>query len=250
MAFVALLIVVLAVVITMARVINQFQEGVIFRFGRVAKNLKPGLNFILPFGIDRLVAVDLRTFTIDVPRQEIITKDNVPVMVDAVIYFNVFDPVLSVTKVADHVQSTTLLGQTTLRAILGQHELDDMLTKRADLNQVLQKQLDEATDQWGIKVSMVEIKSVELPDTMKRAMAKQAEAERERRAKVIAAEGELQASQKLTEAATVMAAEPVAVELRRLQVLTEIATEKNSTIIFPVPMELIRLWDSMTKKSA
>ncbi len=250
MAFVALLIVVLAVVITMARVINQFQEGVIFRFGRVAKNLKPGLNFIIPFGIDRLVAVDLRTFTIDVPRQEIITKDNVPVMVDAVIYFNVFDPVLSVTKVADHVQSTTLLGQTTLRAVLGQHELDDMLTKRADLNQVLQKQLDEATDQWGIKVSMVEIKSVELPDTMKRAMAKQAEAERERRAKVIAAEGELQASQKLTEAATVMAAEPVAVELRRLQVLTEIATEKNSTIIFPVPMELIRLWDSMTKKSA
>lgn len=247
MAFVALLIVVLAVVITMARVINQFQEGVIFRFGRVAKNLKPGLNFIIPFGIDRLVAVDLRTFTIDVPRQEIITKDNVPVMVDAVIYFNVFDPVLSVTKVADHVQSTTLLGQTTLRAVLGQHELDDMLTKRADLNQVLQKQLDEATDQWGIKVSMVEIKSVELPDTMKRAMAKQAEAERERRAKVIAAEGELQASEKLSMAAAVIAQQPIAIQLRYLQILPEIAAENNSTIIFPVPMELTRFLEKLGK---
>ncbi|HEY3316718.1 MAG TPA: slipin family protein [Bacillota bacterium] len=248
MAYLAIPIVVIAIIVSMARIINQFQEGVIFRFGRVAKSLKPGLNFIVPFGIDRLVAVDMRTFTIDVPRQEIITKDNVPVMVDAVIYFNVFDPVLSVTKVANHVQSTTLLGQTTLRAVLGQHELDDMLTKRADLNNILQDQLDKATDQWGIKVSMVEVKSVELPDTMKRAMAKQAEAERERRAKVIAAEGELQASQKLTEAASVLATVPVAVELRRLQVLTEIATEKNSTIVFPVPMELVRLWDSMTKK--
>ncbi len=244
---VPLLIVIIAIVATGIRIINQYEEGVIFRLGRVAKSLKPGLNVIVPFGIDRLVKVDLRTVTIDVPRQEVITRDNVPVMVDAVIYFNVFDPVLATTKVFNFMQSTTLLGQTTLRAILGQHELDEMLTRRSELNTLLREQLDRETDGWGIKVTMVEVKNVELPDTMKRAMAKQAEAERERRAKVIAAEGELQASEKLSMAAAVIAQQPIAIQLRYLQILPEIAAENNSTIIFPVPMELTRFLEKLGK---
>ncbi|MHB0885890.1 MAG: slipin family protein [Bacillota bacterium] len=244
---VPLIIIVIAIVATGVRIINQYEEGVIFRLGRVAKSLKPGLNLIIPLGIDRLVKVDLRTVTIDVPRQEIITRDNVPVMVDAVIYFNVFDPILATTKVLNYIQSTTLLGQTTLRAILGQHELDEMLTRRSELNTLLREQLDRETDSWGIKVTMVEVKNVELPDTMKRAMAKQAEAERERRAKVIAAEGELQASEKLSMAAAVIAQQPIAIQLRYLQILPEIAAENNSTIIFPVPMELTRFLDKLGK---
>lgn len=224
----------------MPRIIPEYQRGVLFRFGRLSGVLRPGLNVIFPFGIDKLWMVDLRTFTIDVPRQEIITRDNVPVMVDAVVYFNVYDPTLAVTKVANYVQSTTLLGQTVLRSVLGQHELDDMLAKRGELNEVLRSLLDQATDPWGVKVSAVEIKAVELPESMKRAMAKQAEAERERRAKVISADGEFQASEKLREAALVIASEPTALQLRYLQTLTEIAVEKNSTILFPLPMEILR----------
>lgn len=224
----------------MVTIITEYQRGVLFRFGRLVGIISPGFNVIFPFGIDKVWKVDLRTFTIDVAKQEIITKDNVPVMVDAVVYFNVFDPILAITKVANYTQSTTLLGQTILRSVLGQHELDDMLSKRSELDDLLRKLLDEATDPWGIKVTAVEIKSVELPDTMKRAMAKQAEAERERRAKVIAADGEFQASQKLLEAATVISKDPSALQLRYLQTLSEISVEKNSTILFPLPMELLK----------
>lgn len=223
----------------MVRIITEYQRGILFRFGKLTGQLNPGLNVIFPFGIDRVVKIDLRTFTIDVSKQEVITKDNIPVMVDAVVYFNVFDPTLSVIKVANYTQSTTLLGQTILRSILGQHDLDEILSKRAELNEMLRLELDEATDPWGIKVTAVEIKSIEIPDSMKRAMAKQAEAERERRAKVIAAEGEFQASQRLSEAARILAVEPAALQLRYMQTLTEIAVEKNSTIVFPLPVDLI-----------
>ncbi|MCL6613438.1 MAG: slipin family protein [Firmicutes bacterium] len=227
---------------SMLRIITEYERGVLFRFGRQKAVLEPGLNLTFPLGIDVVRRIDLRTFTIDVPKQEVITKDNVPVLVDAVVYFNVFDPVLAVVKVADYVKSTSLLGQTILRSVLGQHDLDEMLSKRSELNSVLQKLLDEATDAWGIKVTAVEIKAIELPDTMKRAMAKQAEAERERRAKVIAADGEFQASEKLTAAARVIAEQPAAVQLRYLQTLSEIAVEKNSTIIFPLPIEMLKFF--------
>ncbi|MBE3584210.1 MAG: slipin family protein [Limnochordaceae bacterium] len=230
---------------SMVRIIPEYQRGVLFRFGRQVGLLGPGLNVVFPFGIDQVRRVDLRTFTIDVPRQEIITRDNVPVQVDAVVYFNVSNPVWAVIRVADYTTSTTLLGQTILRSVLGQHDLDDMLAKRAELNSILQRLLDEATDPWGIKVTAVEIKAMELPESMKRAMAKQAEAERERRAKVIAAEGELQASEKLAAAAKVIASEPATIQLRYLQTLTEIAAEHNSTILFPMPMELLRAFGKL-----
>ncbi len=236
----ALLLIPLIFLPSMLRIITEYERGVLFRFGRQKAVLGPGLNLIFPMGIDLVRRIDLRTFTIDVPKQEIITKDNVPVLVDAVVYFNVFDPSLAVIKVADYVKSTSLLGQTILRSVLGQHELDEMLSKRTELNSILQKLLDEATDPWGVKVTAVEIKAVELPETMKRAMAKQAEAERERRAKVITADGEYQASEKLTAAAKVIAEQPAALQLRYLQTLSEIAIEKNSTILFPLPMELLK----------
>jgi len=244
-AFVVYILIPLIFLPSMVRIVTEYQRGVLFRFGRQVGVLKPGLNVIFPFGIDQVRKIDLRTFTIDVPKQEIITRDNVPVMVDAVVYFNVFDPVLAVVKVADFVKSTTLLGQTILRSVLGQHELDEMLSKRSELNATLQRLLDEATDPWGVKVTAVEIKAVELPETMKRAMAKQAEAERERRAKVIAADGEYQASEKLAAAARVIATEPSALQLRYLQTLSEIAVERNSTVIFPLPMEVLRLFERL-----
>ncbi|HBE46497.1 MAG TPA: membrane protease subunit, stomatin/prohibitin, partial [Spirochaetaceae bacterium] len=215
---------------------------------RMQKVIQPGFNLVLPFGIDILRKVDMRTFTIDVSKQEVITRDNVPVIVDAVVYFNVFDPVLAVVKVADYTKSTSLLAQTILRSVLGQHELDEMLSKRAELGQILQRLLDDATDPWGIKVTAVEIKAVELAETMKRAMARQAEAERERRAKVIAAEGELQASEKLAQAADVLAQSPASLQLRYLQTLTEIAVEKNSTIIFPLPMDFLKALTKLAGK--
>ncbi len=220
------------------RIIREYTRGVAFRLGKLRGVLEPGLVVIAPFGIDEVRIVDIRTFTIDVPKQEVITKDNVPVVVDAVVYFNVFDPQLAVTQVADYVGTTSLLGQTTLRSILGQHELDELLSKRSELNEILKTLLDEATDRWGIRISMVEMKSIELPDSMKRAMARQAEAERDRRAQIIAAEGELQASEKLAQAATVMAKAPVSVQLRFLHTLSEIASEQNSTIVFPIPIPL------------
>ncbi|HHY11253.1 MAG TPA: slipin family protein [Firmicutes bacterium] len=236
-------LILIVILLTSYRIVREYARGVAFRLGRIRSLLEPGLTVIMPFGIDQIRIVDIRTFTIDVPKQEVITKDNVPVIVDAVVYFNVFDPILAVTKVADYVESTSLLGQTTLRSILGQHELDDLLSKRDELNQVLREILDLATDPWGIKVTMVEVKSIELPDAMKRAMARQAEAERERRAKIIASEGELQASQKLAEAAGVMSTQPISVQLRFLQTLSEIATEQNSTIVFPIPIELLPMLD-------
>lgn len=241
-------IVPLVVLIPMMRIVNEYQRGILLRLGRMLDVLGPGFNLILPFGLDVLRKVDMRTFTIDVPKQEIITKDNVPVVVDAVVYFNVFDPTLAIVKVADYTKSTSLLAQTILRSVLGQHELDEMLSKRAELGVVLRQLLDEATDPWGIKVTAVEIKAVELAETMKRAMARQAEAERERRAKVIAAEGEMQASEKLAQAATVMASAPTSIQLRYLQTLSEIAVEKNSTIVFPLPMELLKHFTTTPKE--
>ncbi|MGE5530429.1 MAG: slipin family protein [Patescibacteria group bacterium] len=232
----------------MVRIITEYERGVLFRFGRQKALLGPGLNLIFPMGIDAVRRIDLRTFTIDVPKQEVITKDNVPVLVDAVVYFNVFDPILAVVKVADYVKSTSLLGQTILRSVLGQHDLDEMLSKRGELNDVLKDLLDVATDPWGIKVTAVEIKAVELPESMKRAMARQAEAERERRAKVIAADGEFQASEKLTEAARVIGEHPAAIQLRYLQTLSEIAIEKNSTVLFPLPIEVLKFFERMSEK--
>lgn len=240
LAAILLFIVPFFVMIPMMRIINEYQRGVLFRLGRMMQVVGPGFNLILPFGLDVMRKVDMRTFTIDVAKQEVITRDNVPVVVDAVVYFNVFEPTLAVNKVADYTKSTSLLAQTILRSVLGQHELDEMLGKRAELGQVLKQLLDVATDPWGIKVTAVEIKAVELAESMKRAIARQAEAERERRAKVIAAEGELQASEKLTQAATVMAGAPSSLQLRYLQTLSEIAVEKNSTIIFPLPIEMLK----------
>ena len=244
----AMLVLPVVILAPMARVITEYERGVLFRLGRQKLILGPGFNFIFPLGIDKVRKIDMRTFTIDVPKQEVITKDNVPMLVDAVVYFNVFDPSLAVTKVANFVQSTSLLGQTILRSVLGQHELDEILSKRTELNEMLRSQLDAPTDPWGIKVTAVEMKAVELPESMKRAMAKQAEAERERRAKVIAADGEFQASEKLAQAAGVIAQQPSALQLRYLQTLSEISIEKNSTLLFPMPLEILRYFEAMTKE--
>jgi regulator of protease activity HflC (stomatin/prohibitin superfamily) len=244
----ALLVVPIVILAPMLRIVTEYERGVLFRLGRQKIILGPGLNLIFPLGIDLVRKIDLRTFTIDVPQQEVITKDNVPAQVDAVVYFNVFDPALAVVKVASYVNSTSLLAQTILRSVLGEHDLDEMLSKREELNHILRKLLDEATDPWGIKVTAVEIKAVELPESMKRAMARQAEAERERRAKVIAADGEYQASEKLTAAAKIIGEHPAAIQLRYLQTLAEIAVEKNSTVLFPLPMELLRFFDSAAKE--
>ena len=243
-------LILIVIMLTSYRVIREYTRGVAFRLGKLKGVLEAGITVIAPFGIDQIKIVDIRTFTIDVPKQEVITKDNVPVVVDAVVYFNVFDSILAVTQVADYVETTSLLGQTTLRSILGQHELDELLSKRSELNEILRRLLDEATDPWGIRISMVEMKSIELPDSMKRAMARQAEAERDRRAQVIAAEGELQASEKLAEAARIMAQAPVSVQLRFLHTLSEIASEQNSTIVFPIPlpMDIIGMVGGLTKK--
>lgn len=243
-------LILIVIMLTSYRVIREYTRGVAFRLGKLKGVLEAGITVIAPFGIDQIKIVDIRTFTIDVPKQEVITKDNVPVVVDAVVYFNVFDSILAVTQVADYVKTTSLLGQTTLRSILGQHELDELLSKRSELNEILRRLLDEATDPWGIRISMVEMKSIELPDSMKRAMARQAEAERDRRAQVIAAEGEFQASEKLAEAARIMAQAPVSVQLRFLHTLSEIASEQNSTIVFPIPlpMDIIGMVGGLTKK--
>jgi regulator of protease activity HflC (stomatin/prohibitin superfamily) len=230
---------VLILILMAVKVVTEYERGVIFRLGRLVGAKGPGLFFIIPF-IDRMVKVDLRVVTMDVPSQEVITRDNVTVRVNAVVYFRVVDPEASVVKVLDHIRATSQISQTTLRNVLGQSELDELLTKREKLNLMLQKIIDEHTDPWGVKVSVVEIKEVELAEEMKRSMAAQAEAERERRAKIIHAEGELQASEKLAQAAAIIGREPAAIQLRFLSTLTEIASEKNSTIIFPIPMEFLR----------
>ncbi len=227
------------------KIIPEYERGVLFRLGRLVGAKGPGLFFIIPF-VDRLVKVDLRVVTMDVPSQECITKDNVTVRVNAVAYFRVVDPEASVVKVLDHIRATSQISQTTVRNVLGQSELDELLTQREKLNQALTKIIDEHTDPWGVKVSTVEIKEVELADEMKRMMAAQAEAERERRAKIIHADGEFQAAERLAEAGAIMAREPVTLQLRYLQTLTEIATERNSTLIFPLPIDLISMF--MKKK--
>jgi regulator of protease activity HflC (stomatin/prohibitin superfamily) len=239
---IGVIVVVVIILLAMAiKVVKEWERGVILRLGRLVGAKGPGLFFIIPF-FDRMIKVDLRVVTLDVPRQDVITRDNVTVGVDAVVYFRVVDPEAAVIKVLDHIRATSLISQTTLRNVLGQSELDELLTQREKLNQALQKIIDEQTDPWGIKVSIVEIKSVELPETMRRSMAAQAEAERERRAKIIHAEGELQASEKLAQAGAVIAREPTTLQLRYLQTLTEISSERNSTVIFPIPIDLIKMF--------
>ncbi len=223
------------------RVVAEYERGVIFRLGRLVGAKGPGLFILLPF-VDRMVKVDLRTVTLDVPSQEAISRDNVTVKVNAVVYFRVVEPIGAVIRILDYVRATLQVSQTTLRSVLGQSELDELLGQREQINLRLQKIIDEQTEPWGVKVSMVEVKDVELPGAMQRAMARQAEAERERRAKVIAADGEYQASERLKEAAVVMAQEPITVQLRYLQTLTEVAAENNSTIVFPVPIDLIEMF--------
>jgi regulator of protease activity HflC (stomatin/prohibitin superfamily) len=246
-------IVVLALVIAISsiRIINEYERGVVFRLGRLIPLKRAGLNFIIPFGIDRLVKMDLRTITLEVPPQEIITNDNVTAKVNAVIYFQVIDAQKAVTQVLNYINATSQIAQTTLRAALGQATLDELLANRDKINQNLQKIIDEQTEPWGIKVAVVEIKDVELPSTMQRAMAKQAEAEREKRAKIINAEGEFQASQTLANAAQIISSQPGALQLRFLQTLVEIGYEKNTTIVFPIPIDLIRpILDAMPKPPA
>lgn len=221
------------------RVVQEYERGVVFRLGRLVGAKGPGLFFIIPF-IDRMVKVDLRVVTLDVPSQECITRDNVTVKVNAVAYFRVIEPTKAIVQVEDYKRATWQIAQTTLRNVIGQSELDELLAHRERINTKLQQIIDEQTEPWGIKVSIVEIKDVELPATMQRAMARQAEAEREKRAKIIHAEGEYQAAQTLAQAAETIARVPAAIQLRYLQTLTEIATEKNSTIIFPVPVEFLR----------
>ncbi|WP_198419759.1 slipin family protein [Geomonas edaphica] len=223
------------------RILPEYERGVLFRLGRVKKVRGPGLVLIIP-GIDRLVRVSLRIVAMDVPSQDVITHDNVTVKVSAVIYFRVVDAVRAVVEMENYLYATSQLAQTTLRSVLGQVDLDELLANRDKINKELQEILDRQTEPWGVKVSTVEVKNIDLPQEMQRAIARQAEAERERRAKVIHAEGELQASEKLALAAQVMGAEPMSLQLRYLQTLTEIAAEKNSTTIFPVPIDLIKMF--------
>src|SRR5881227_4117999 len=237
---VVILVVALIAVFSSLRIAAEYERGVVFRLGRLIALKGPGLFFIIPFGVDRLVKIDLRTITLEVPPQEIITNDNVTAKVNAVIYFQVVDARRAVTQVLNYINATSQIAQTTLRAALGQATLDELLANRDKINQNLQKIIDEQTEPWGIKVAVVEIKDVELPSTMQRAMAKQAEAEREKRAKIINAEGEFQASQTLANAAQVISSQQGALQLRFLQTMVEIGSEKNTTIILPLPIELIR----------
>ena len=221
------------------RVVREYERGVVFRLGRLLRAKGPGIFLLIPF-IDNMVKVELRTVTMDVPPQDIITRDNVPVKVNAVVYFRVINPEDAVVKIENYVQATSQIAQTTLRNILGKSELDELLSERDKISIELQRVIDEQTDPWGIKVSVVEVKDVELPSSMQRAMARQAEAERERRAKIIHAEGEFQASKQLAEAANVLSKNPASIQLRYLQTLNDIATEKNSTIVFPLPIDLMK----------
>ncbi|MBC7105250.1 MAG: slipin family protein [Firmicutes bacterium] len=233
-----LLLIVIVLVASSVRIVQEYERGVIFRLGRFVGVRGPGLFLLIPF-IERMQKVDLRVVTMDVPAQEAITRDNVTVKVNAVVYFRVVNPGDAVIKVLDHIKATSQLSQTTLRSVLGQSELDELLAHREQLNQRLQRIIDEGTEPWGVKVSLVEIRDVELPQSMQRAMAAQAEAERERRAKIIHADGEYQAAEKLAEAARIIAAEPAALQLRYLQTLREMATDKANTIIFPLPLDLV-----------
>ena len=236
------LLVILAVILLpqAIRILREYERGVIFRLGKLHKRgaKGPGLIFLIPI-VDRMVRMDLRVVTIDIAEQEIMTRDNVPATVDAVLYFRVIDPVAAVVKVENFLKATSLIAQTTLRSVLGQAPLDDLLSQRESINQKLQEIIDRQTEPWGIKVTAVEVKDVALPDTMKRAMAKQAEAERERRAKIVNAEGEYQAAEKMVQAAAMISKEPIALQLRYLQTMREIASEHNTTTFLPVPIDLL-----------
>jgi len=221
------------------RIMNEYERAVVFRLGRIIDMKGPGLIILIPV-IDKMVKVDMRIITMDVPAQDVITRDNVSIKVNAVVYFRVMDANSAVTEVENFLYATSQLAQTTLRSVCGQVELDEILSEREKINLHLQEILDRSTDPWGIKVTLVEVKHIDLPEEMKRAMAKQAEAERERRAKVIAAEGEFQAAEKLMEAASVMAREPITLQLRYLQTLNQIASENNSTTVFPIPIDMFR----------
>lgn len=222
---------------SMIRILREYERGVIFRLGKLLRAKGPGLILLIPV-VDRMVKIDLRVVTIDVAKQEMMTRDNVPVTVDAVVYFRVVDPEAAVVKVENYLKATSLLAQTTLRSVVGQAELDELLAHREHINRTLQEILDRQTDPWGIKVTAVEVKDVILPDNLKRAMAKQAEAERERRAKIVNAEGEYQAAEKMVQAATMISKEPIALQLRFLQTIREIASEHNTTTLVPVPIDL------------
>ncbi|HNZ10196.1 MAG: Modulator of FtsH protease HflK [Deltaproteobacteria bacterium ADurb.Bin151] len=244
-----LVIVVLAVMFLASaiKVLNEYERAVLFRLGRI-RNLKgPGLIIIIP-GIDKIVRIDMRTITMDVPPQDVITKDNVSIKVNAVVYFRVLDANAAVVNVENYLFATSQLAQTTLRSVCGQVELDEILSEREKINLNIQEILDRSTDPWGIKVSLVEVKHIDLPEEMKRAMAKQAEAERERRAKVINAEGEFQAAQKLIEAAALMETQPMSLQLRYLQTLNQIASENNSTTVFPIPIDLFKPFMKLAEK--
>src|SRR6187431_2081067 len=221
------------------KVAREYERGIIFRLGRLLPEPKgPGLFILIPI-VDRMVKVDLRTITLNVPPQEVITKDNVPVRVNAVAYFRIIDPKAAIVQIENFMVATSQIAQTTLRSVLGQHVLDELLSEREKINSILQGIIDEQTAPWGIKVSIVEVKDVEIPQDMQRAMARQAEAERERRAKIISAEGEFQASERLKDAAIVIAQEPITVQLRYLQTLLEIGASNNSTVVFPIPIDLL-----------
>lgn len=238
-ALISIIVIFLFLLMSAIRIFREYERGVVFRLGRLVGTKGPGLVLIIPI-VDKVVRVSLRTIAMDVPPQDVITKDNVSVKVNAVLYFRVLDPAKAIVEVEDFLFATSQLAQTTLRSILGQAELDELLSAREKINRELQTIIDHHTDPWGIKVSLVEVKHVDLPQEMQRAMAKQAEAERERRAKIIHAEGEFQASQKLKDAADVISGRPMAMQLRFLQTLTEVASENNSTMIFPIPIDLFK----------
>lgn len=237
----ALFFVIIMLLMSSIKIVPEYERGVVFRLGRLMGARGPGLIFLIPF-VERMVRVDTRVITMDVPAQEVITLDNVTIKVNAVLYFMIVNPSSAVVKVMDYIRATMQIAQTTLRSVVGQVELDELLAHREKLNERLQKIIDEQTEPWGIKVTIVEVKDVELPQSMQRAMAKQAEAEREKRAKIIHAQGEAQASTMLAEAADVIAREPVTLQLRYLQTLTEIAAEKNSTIVFPLPIDTMKVF--------
>lgn len=245
----ALVVIVLVVMFLASaiRILNEYERAVIFRLGRIRDVKGPGLIIIIPV-VDKVVKVDMRTITMDVPPQDVITKDNVSIKVSAVVYFRVMDANAAVTNVENYLYATSQLAQTTLRSVCGQMELDEILSEREKINMHLQAILDRSTEPWGIKVSLVEVKHIDLPEEMKRSMAKQAEAERERRAKVINAEGEFQAAQKLIEAAAVMETQPMSLQLRYLQTLNQIASENNSTTVFPIPIDLFKPFLRLAEK--
>jgi len=247
MGYTFLVVLLLMLLASSLRIVQEYERGVIFRLGRCVGARGPGIIFLIP-GIERMQKVDLRVITMDVPTQEVITKDNVTVKVNAVVYFRVLNPVDSVIKVYDFIKATSQLSQTTLRSVLGQSELDELLAHRDAINQRLQNIIDEGTEPWGIKVGTVEVKDVELPPNMQRAMAAQAEAERERRAKLIHADGEFQASKTLAEAAEIISKNPATIQLRYLQTLREIAVNQSSTVVFPLPIDLIKPFFEMATK--